>query len=59
MMTRLTLILFSMISTSLMGTALVVALTLGMDTLTPILIAAALGFVLAIPVSWLVARQIA
>jgi predicted PurR-regulated permease PerM len=42
-----------------MGTALVVALTMGMDTLTPILIAAALGFVLAIPVSWLVARQIA
>jgi predicted PurR-regulated permease PerM len=59
MMTRLTPILFSMISTSLMGTALVVALTMGMDTLTPILIAAALGFVLAIPVSWLVARQIA
>ena len=58
-MTRLTLILFSMISTSLMGTALVVALTMGMDTLTPILIAAALGFVLAIPVSWLVARQMA
>ena len=58
-MTRLTLILFSMISTSLMGTALVIALTLGMETLTPILIAAALGFVLAIPVSWLVARQIA
>ena len=59
MMTRLTLVLFSMISTSLMGTAIVVALTMGMDTLTPILIAAALGFVLAIPVSWLVARQIA
>ena len=58
-MTRLTLILFSMISTSLMGTALVVALTMGMDALTPILIAAALGFLLAIPVSWLVARQIA
>jgi predicted PurR-regulated permease PerM len=59
MMTRLTLILFSIISTSLMGTGIVVALTMGMDTLTPILIAAALGFVLAIPVSWLVARQIA
>jgi predicted PurR-regulated permease PerM len=59
MMTRLTLVLFSMISTSLMGTALVIALTMGMDTLTPILIAAALGFVLAIPVSWLVATQIA
>jgi hypothetical protein len=59
MMTRLTLILFSIISTSLMGTGIVVALTMGMDTLTPILIAAALGLVLAIPVSWLVARQIA
>ena len=59
MMTRLTLILFSIISTSLMGTGLIVALTMGMDTLTPILVAAALGFVLAIPVSWLVARQIA
>lgn len=59
MMTRLTLILFSIISTSLMGTGIVLALTMGMDTLTPILVAAALGFVLAIPVSWLVARQIA
>jgi predicted PurR-regulated permease PerM len=59
MMTRLTMILFSMISTTLMGTGIVVALTMGMDTLTPILIAAALGLVLAIPVSWLVARQIA
>lgn len=58
-MTRLMLILFSIISTTLMGTGIVVALTLGMDTLNPILIAAALGFVLAIPVSWLVARQIA
>ena len=59
MMTRLTLILFSIISTSLMGTGLVVALTMGLDTLPPILVAAAIGFVLAIPVSWLVARQIA
>jgi predicted PurR-regulated permease PerM len=59
MMTRLTLILFSMISTSLMGTALVGALTMGMDSLTPILIAAALGVVLAVPVRWLMARQIA
>jgi predicted PurR-regulated permease PerM len=59
MMTRLMLSLFSMITTSLMGTAIVIALTMGMDTLTPILIAAGVGFVLAIPASWLVARQIA
>jgi predicted PurR-regulated permease PerM len=58
MMTRLMLILFSMISTTLMGMGIVVALTMGWDTTQPILLAAAVGFVLAIPVSWLVARQL-
>jgi predicted PurR-regulated permease PerM len=57
-MMRLTMILFSMISTTLMGVGIIVALTTGNDTLTPILIAAAIGFVLALPVSWLVARQL-
>lgn len=58
-MTRLMMILFSMISTTLMGVFIVAALTMGYDTLNPILIAAAAGFVLAIPVSWWVARQLA
>jgi len=58
-MTRLMMILFSMISTALMGSFIVAALTMGYDTLQPILIAAGLGFVLALPVSWAVARQIA
>jgi predicted PurR-regulated permease PerM len=58
-MLRLTLVLFSIISTALMGSAIIVALTIGQDTLIPILAAAAIGFVLAIPVSWLVARQLA
>jgi len=53
------LLLFSIVSTSLMGAAVVVALVTGQDTLRPILIAAAVGFVLAIPVSWFVTRQIA
>ena len=57
-MTRLTMIIFSMASTSLMGAFIVAALTTGNDTLQPILIAAALGFVAAIPVSWFVAKQI-
>ena len=57
-MTRLTLVLFSIISTSLMGALIVVALVTGYDTLQPILIAAVVGFVLAIPASWLVAKQI-
>ena len=57
-MTRLMMIIFSMASTSLTGAFIVAALVMGMDTLQPILIAAALGFVAAIPVSWIVARQI-
>lgn len=57
-MTRLMMILFSMISTTLMGVGVIAALTTGNDTLQPILIAAAIGFVLAIPVSWFVAKQI-
>ncbi|MCU0817021.1 MAG: CTP synthetase [Cypionkella sp.] len=58
-MTRLTMLLFTIISTALMGAAIVAVLTMGFDTLQPILIAAALGFVAALPVSWLVAREIA
>lgn len=58
-MTRLMLILFSIISTALMGAAIVAALTMGFDTLRPIVIAAAVGFVAAIPASWAVARQLA
>ncbi|MGB8815162.1 MAG: CTP synthetase [Paracoccaceae bacterium] len=57
-MTRLMMTLFSMISTTMMGIGIVVALTMGKDTLQPILIAAAIGFVLAIPVSWYVAKQL-
>lgn len=57
-MLRLASILFSLISTTLMGTAVIVALTMGWDTLSPILWAAALGFVVALPISWFVAKQI-
>lgn len=56
-MNRLMLTLFSMIATTLMGLGVIVALTTGNDTLNPILIAAAFGFVLAFPVTWIVARQ--
>lgn len=58
-MFRLASVLFSMVATTLAGIAVVIALTIGQDTLQPILIAAAIGFVLAIPVTWLVARAIA
>ncbi|MDP3261909.1 MAG: CTP synthetase [Tabrizicola sp.] len=58
-MLRLTMILFSMISTALMGTAIIIVLTLGWVDLTSILASAAIGFLLAIPASWIVARNIA
>jgi predicted PurR-regulated permease PerM len=57
-MTRLTMLLFSIVSTSLMGVLIVAALVTGNDTLRPILIAAGVGFVLAIPVSWQIAKAI-
>lgn len=57
-MTRLTMILYSMIGTALAGSAVVAALTMGQDTLKPILMAAAAGAVVALPVSWMVARKI-
>ncbi|WP_022705274.1 hypothetical protein [Pseudorhodobacter ferrugineus] len=57
-MTRLMLILFSMISTTLMGVGMIAALTMGYDTLNPLLVAIAIGFVVSIPASWFVAKQI-
>ncbi|SNX70208.1 hypothetical protein SAMN05878503_105117 [Cereibacter ovatus] len=58
-MTRLMLILFSIVSVSLMGTFIVVALVTGYDTLQPIIAAAAIGFVAALPVSFIIARKLA
>jgi predicted PurR-regulated permease PerM len=57
-MTRLAGILFSIIATSLMGVGIIIALVSGNDTLRPILIAAAIGFVLAVPVTWIVTKKI-
>lgn len=54
----LTLILHIFIGSTLAGTAIVAALVSGFDTLQPILIAAAIGFLASIPVSWIVARKI-
>lgn len=58
-MPRLMMILFSMVATTLMGVGVIIALTTGFVTLKPILLAAGLGFVLALPVSWLIAKQLA
>ncbi|KAA2312773.1 CTP synthetase [Puniceibacterium sp. HSS470] len=49
-------ILYSLISTTLAGSAIVVSLVLGYDTLVPLLIAAGIGFAAAIPASLIVAK---
>ncbi len=57
-MLRLAGMLYSLIGTSLAGSCIIAVLVMGHDTLTPILAAAAVGFVLALPVTWGVAKAI-
>jgi len=57
-MLRLATILYSLIGTTLAGTLMVASLTMGYDTLQPIVVAAAVGFVAAIPVTYLVSKAI-
>lgn len=57
-MLRLASLLYSVIGTTLAGTFIIAALVAGLDTARPIVAAAALGFGLAIPATWLVARSI-
>jgi preprotein translocase subunit SecF len=57
-MLSLMMTLFSMIATTTMGIAVVIALTMGLDTLQPLIIAAVIGFLVAVPVSWLVAKNL-
>jgi len=58
-MNRMSLALFPMVATTLMGIAVVAVLTMDIwATGQPILWAALAGFAAAVPVSWWVGRQI-
>ncbi|WP_342071735.1 CTP synthetase [Yoonia algicola] len=57
-MLRLASMLYSIIGTTMAGTLIIAALTAGYDTLVPILIAAGIGAVAGIPISYLVAQAI-
>lgn len=57
-MFRLAAILFSMISTTVAGIAVIVVLSMGYDTMMPILISAGAGFLVSIPITWIIAKQI-
>ncbi len=46
------------IGTTLAGTGVIAALVMGFDDMTGVLAGAAFGFVVSLPVTWLIARQI-
>lgn len=55
---RLALTLYSIIATTLAGSAVAVALVIGQDDLAGLLFAATGGFLAAVPVSVLIARRL-
>ncbi len=57
-MKRLASILYSMIGTTLSGSFMVAALVMGYDTLYPLLVAVALGAIVAIPATYLISKAI-
>ncbi len=57
-MFRLTAVVYILLGATLAGILIVAALTMGFDTRQPIVYAAIIGFVLALPVSWLVAGKL-
>lgn len=57
-MLRLASILYSLIGTSVAGSLVVAALTMGYDTMKPVVAVAAIGFLLAVPITWFVTKGI-
>ena len=57
-MLRLASMLYSIFATSLAGIGVIAVLSMGYDTLIPILGAAAIGAVIAVPVALLVAKRL-
>lgn len=55
---RLFFLLFTMASTALAGAGVVAVLAMQMDGWQPIVAAAAMGAVIAAPVSWIAAKKI-
>ncbi len=57
-MLRLTSLLYSIIGTTLAGIGVVVAVTMNLYDVQSIIVAAAAGAVIGLPVSWLVAKKL-
>jgi len=50
--------MYVVLGATLAGTFMVAALTMGFDTMQPVLYSALAGFVIAIPIAWVVAKKI-
>ena len=57
-MSRIALLIFAMVATAMMGTIIVISLAMGYDTAKPIITSAVIGFVLAIPTSYIIANKL-
>lgn len=57
-MLRLASILFTLVASAFAGAGVIAVLSMGYVTVPAILSAAASGFVLAIPATWLIARRL-
>ena len=57
-MNRLFMAIFALTGPTFAGSLVVAALTMGLDTLQPILVAAGVGFVAALPVTWIITKNL-
>jgi len=57
-MLRLALILHVFIGSTIAGSAVIAALVVGQDTAQMIILAAVVGFLVAFPASWLIAKKL-
>ena len=57
-MLRLFFLMYALAATVLAGSAIVAVLTMQMQGARPIIVAAALGAIVAIPVAWTIARRL-
>lgn len=57
-MLRLTMLLYSIVGTTLAGIGVVIAVTMNLYDFQSIIYAAVIGAVLALPVSWYVAKRL-
>lgn len=57
-MLALTLILHIFLGSTIAGSFIIAALTLGYDTAQPLIVAGLVGFVVSFPASWWIARRL-